>query len=96
MGTACRDLVTHMAPTRTTCPPAMLIVERPDQCEGAMRNRRRSVPLVFVVWLVVGVVVAASHHYFDGFKTIGAILSAIVAVVLWPLILLGVKFTITA
>jgi hypothetical protein len=57
---------------------------------------RRSVPLVLVVWLVVGAVVAGSHHYFDNLASIGAILSAIIAVVVWPLILLGVKLTITA
>jgi hypothetical protein len=57
---------------------------------------RRSVPLVLVVWLVVGAVVAGSHHYFDSLSSIGAILSAIIAVVVWPLILLGVKLTITA
>jgi hypothetical protein len=44
--------------------------------------------------LVIGAVVAGSHHYFDNLGSIGAILSAIIAVVLWPLILLGVKLTI--
>ena len=34
------------------------------------------------------------HHFFDQIGTIGAILSAILAVLLWPLILLGVKIAI--
>jgi hypothetical protein len=59
-----------------------------------MRNRR-SVPLVVVVWLVVGAVVAGAHHYFDHLASIGAILSAVIAVVLWPLVVIGVKITIT-
>jgi hypothetical protein len=56
---------------------------------------RRSVPLVVVIWLIVGGVVAGSHHYFDSLNTFGAILTAVLAVVLWPLILLGVKINIT-
>ena len=59
-----------------------------------VRNRR-SVPLVVVVWLILGAVVAGGHHYFDHLASIGAILSAVIAVVLWPLILIGVKVTIT-
>ena len=46
------------------------------------------------LWIVIGVVVAATHHFFDHVSTIGAILSAIIAVILWPLILLGVKIAI--
>jgi len=48
-----------------------------------------------VIWLVVGVIVAAGHHYFDSLAHVGPILSAILAVVLWPLVLFGVKFAIT-
>lgn len=59
-----------------------------------MRNRR-SLPLVLVVWLVVGAIVAGSHHYFDNLRSLGTILSALIAVLLWPLILLGVKLNIT-
>jgi hypothetical protein len=56
--------------------------------------RRSSVSLLPLIWLVIGIVVAASHHFFDHVGTIGAILSAILAVILWPLILLGVKIAI--
>jgi len=57
--------------------------------------RSRSVPLVIVVWLVVGAVVAGSHHYFDNLGSLGAIITAILVVLLWPLTLLGVKIHIT-
>src|ERR1700730_1477408 len=50
-----------------------------------------SLPLI---WIIIGVIVAATHNFFDHIGTIGAILSAILAVLLWPLILLGVKITI--
>ncbi len=57
--------------------------------------RGRSVPLVVVVWLVIGAVVAGSHHYFDNLGSLGAIITAILVVVLWPLVLFGVKIHIT-
>jgi hypothetical protein len=56
-------------------------------------NRPR-VSLLFLLWIIVGLVVAATHHFFDHIGTIGAILSTILAVLLWPLILLGVKIAI--
>ena len=67
--------------------------------DGLVRERksvRRSgfVSLFFVVWLVIGVIVAINHQYFGDLKTLGAVLSALVAILLWPLILLGTKITI--
>lgn len=59
-------------------------------------RRGRSVPLALVVWLIVGAVVAGSHHYFDHLNSIGPIISAVLAVLLWPLILVGVRITVTA
>jgi hypothetical protein len=56
--------------------------------------RRSSASLLPIIWVVIGVVVAATHHFFDHLGTIGAILSAVLAVILWPLILLGVKISI--
>ena len=58
--------------------------------------RGRTVPLSVVVWLVVGAIVAGSHHYFDNLGSIGAIISAILAIILWPLVLIGVHITVTA
>lgn len=54
----------------------------------------RSVPLGVVLWLVIGLLVAGSHHYFDDVGTLGGLLSAILAVLLWPLVLLGTRITI--
>jgi hypothetical protein len=47
-----------------------------------------------VAWIVIGIIVAATHHFFEHVSTIGGILSAIIAVIVWPLILLGVKIAI--
>jgi hypothetical protein len=48
-----------------------------------------------LVWIVVGVVVAAIYDYFDTLGTIGKVLTAIAAVVLWPLLLFGFDIAIT-
>ena len=58
-----------------------------------MFGRRPS--LLVLVWIVVGVVVAATKDYFDHLDTAGGIASAIDAVVLWPLLLLGFDIRIS-
>jgi hypothetical protein len=50
--------------------------------------------IVSLVYLVVGVVVASSHHYFKHASTLKPLLSALLAVVLWPLLLLGINLHI--
>jgi hypothetical protein len=47
-----------------------------------------------VIWLIVGVIVAAAHHYFTHASTLKPIVSAVLAVVLWPLVLLGINLHI--
>jgi hypothetical protein len=44
-----------------------------------------------VVYLVVGVVVASGHAFFTHLTAVMPIASAALAVVLWPLVLLGVN-----
>ena len=46
------------------------------------------------IYLVVGVVVASSHHYFSHLGRVTGVLSAVLAVLLWPLVLFGVKLHI--
>jgi len=50
--------------------------------------------LAGLVYLVIGVVVAATHHYLAHIQTAKAVLSVALAVLLWPLILLGVNLHI--
>jgi hypothetical protein len=47
-----------------------------------------------LVWLIVGVVVAATHDYFEKLDTWRLLLSALLAVFLWPLVLLGIDLHI--
>lgn len=51
---------------------------------------RRIVP---VLYLLVGVVVASQHHYLHA-GSLGQILSAVLAILLWPLVLLGISLVI--
>ena len=50
--------------------------------------------LIPLIWLVVGAVVAATHHYFEHLDSARLIGSAILAVLLWPLLLLGIDLHI--
>jgi hypothetical protein len=43
-----------------------------------------------VIWLVVGVFVAATHHFLEHLDSVDRVGSAILAVLLWPLVLLHV------
>jgi len=49
---------------------------------------------VGLVYIGVGVAVAAQKHYFKHLDTIRLIASAILAVVLWPLLFLGIDLHI--
>jgi hypothetical protein len=47
--------------------------------------------VLFVVYIVIGVVLAASHNYFVHLDALKPIASAVLAVLLWPLVLFGVS-----
>ena len=47
--------------------------------------------LISLVYLIIGVVVAASHHYFEHLDAVKPIASAALAILLWPLVLFGVN-----
>ena len=47
-----------------------------------------------LVYIVVGVAVAAQKHYFKHLDTIRLVASAVLAVVLWPLLFLGIDLHI--
>ncbi|MHB8644014.1 MAG: hypothetical protein ACYDA3_14135 [Gaiellaceae bacterium] len=50
--------------------------------------------LLVLAYVIVGVILAANHHYFAHLNTGKQILSAILAVILWPLLLLGISLHI--
>jgi hypothetical protein len=50
--------------------------------------------LIALVWLIVGVAIAAQKHYLEHFGTWRAVASAVLAILLWPLLLLGINLHI--
>lgn len=46
------------------------------------------------IYLVLGVIVAVTQNYFDHLSTLGRLLSALLAVLLWPLLLLGIDIRV--
>jgi hypothetical protein len=53
-------------------------------------RRGRGISLLALVYVGVGVAIAASHNYFDNVNGWRGVLSAIFAIFLWPLILLDI------
>jgi ABC-type anion transport system duplicated permease subunit len=55
---------------------------------------RRQMSLGAVAWIVIGVIVAARDGFFDDLGSLSHVLSALLAVAVWPLVLLDVHFGI--
>jgi Mn2+/Fe2+ NRAMP family transporter len=55
----------------------------------------RRIPLVLIIYLVVGVVVAFANDYFDNLSRTKQLLSALLAILLWPLVLVGFDVKVT-
>jgi len=84
-------------PRRSLTPPcagraaAKQLRDLTPRPQGGERMRSGIVSLLY---LVVGAVLASSHHYFEHASTLKPILSALLAIVLWPLLLLGINLHI--
>jgi hypothetical protein len=50
--------------------------------------------LVGIAYLVIGIIVAADRNYFEHLGNVDNVASAILAVLLWPLLLLDVDITL--
>ena len=57
-------------------------------------RRGVGVSWLVVIYLVAGGIVAATHHYWSNLHTLKAIISAVLATLLWPLLLVGVNLHI--
>lgn len=53
---------------------------------------KRQVSLGVVVWIVIGIIVAARENFLDDLGSLSNVLSAILAVAVWPLVALDVHF----
>jgi hypothetical protein len=43
-----------------------------------------------ILWLIVGILLASSHHYLANVDKLKPLVSAVLAILLWPLLLLGI------
>ncbi len=55
---------------------------------------RRPVSLGFVIWIVVGLIIAANRGFLGHLDSLSGILSALLAVLAWPLVLFNVHVAI--
>jgi ABC-type anion transport system duplicated permease subunit len=56
--------------------------------------RGRQVSLAAVIWIVIGMLVAANHHFLEHLDSLSRVLSAVLAVAVWPLVVLHVHVAI--
>ena len=56
--------------------------------------RRFGVSWLVAIYLIAGGIVAATHDYWSNLHSLKAVVSAVLATVLWPLILLGINLHI--
>lgn len=50
--------------------------------------------LITIAYLIAGLIVAANDHYLRHLGTIRQVVSALLAIILWPLVLFGVDLHI--
>ena len=50
--------------------------------------------IIIIVYLAVGLVVASNNNYLGNLNDLSAVVSALLAVLLWPLVLLGIDLHI--
>ena len=55
-----------------------------------VRRRTRNVSLLVVLWVLIGIVVAAERGYITA-SLLRVLVSAVLAILLWPLVLLGIS-----
>jgi hypothetical protein len=58
-----------------------------------MRLRRPS--LLLLIYLVIGVIVANSENYLENLDRTKRLISAVLAIAVWPLVLLGFDVRVT-
>lgn len=50
--------------------------------------------IIIIIYLAVGLVVASNNNYLGNLNDLSAVISALLAVLLWPLVLLGIDLHI--
>jgi hypothetical protein len=60
----------------------------------ALTAPRTSLSLLWVIYLIAGGIVSGTHNYWQHLHALKPIVSAILALLLWPLLLVGVNLHI--
>jgi hypothetical protein len=55
---------------------------------------RVNINVLWVIYLIAGGIVSATHHYWTHLHAIKPVVSALLAVLLWPLLLIGISLHI--
>ncbi len=53
-------------------------------------GRRGGISLVGIIYLLIGVVVASFQGYLVGWNNVGNLIEGLLAILVWPVLLLGV------
>lgn len=61
---------------------------------GSTMGRRRRGLSLGAIYLIVGLIVAAAKDYFDNIETFKGVLEALIAIIIWPAVLLGVDINV--
>ncbi len=48
-----------------------------------------------IIYIIIGIFMASTHGYLSSLNSVSNILSALLAVLLWPLLLIGVSLHVT-
>ena len=53
--------------------------------------RTRGISVLTLIWVIIGAFVAGTHEYFNDVDRFTTVVAALLAIFLWPLVLLGVN-----
>jgi hypothetical protein len=65
-----------------------------ESCNNHNAGLRIGVSWVLALYLIVGGIVAATHHYWSHVHTLKGIASGVLGTLLWPLLLAGINLHI--
>lgn len=51
----------------------------------------RNISIGGIIYIIIGIVIAANQQYLVDLTSLGRIISALLAIVFWPLVLVGVN-----
>ena len=55
----------------------------------------RRMPLLLVIYVLIGVIVAYTEDYLENLETTKRVLSGVLGILLWPLVLVGFDVRVT-